>query len=118
MWTFRRFYFKISRPRDKSTKNWSHKGHDEHQEEGHEAGRRSACEAGRRRATVRHSETNRAVFSRGLFPVNEPSRVAANGGPATLCFVRFDFVAFVLFVAATLSALVLREEDRREMSLD
>jgi len=50
--------------------------------------------------------------------VNEPSRVAANGGPATFCFVRFDFVAFVLFVAATLSALVLREEDRREMSLD
>jgi len=29
-----------------------------------------------------------------------PPRVAAYGGPATLCFVLLNFVPFVLFVAA------------------
>jgi hypothetical protein len=44
--------------------------------------------------------------------------VAAFGGPATVFFVFLNFVTSVLFVAANLCALVLREEIAREMLLD
>jgi len=53
--------------RHKSTKNASHKGHEEHKVKDHKDGRRSACGAGRQRARGRHRKQAAPGIERGLF---------------------------------------------------